>query len=245
MKRRTRRPITHVAGSLLTAGVLALATVPVRAESPDKLDGWGGLRFGMTVGEAQDVAGRTWAKPEQVDVHTLAGEDAVWTTLGSKDQVDFGGKRFDLKVVFDDKGSLNQIRLTRQESTDAFAQCDAAFAELLVEGERQFGLFRPVQPAHAERRSASKEKETETSDWLNTIEHRHVAQGKSVYEYLLTKWRKTRERPWHTYHIENAVRPFSASYVELSGTLSAKEPCELFLGFAAGPYPFERMKGRE
>jgi hypothetical protein len=225
--------------------MLALATAPVRAESPDTLDGWGGLRFGMTLAEAQGVAGRTWSKPEQVDTKTPAGEAAVWTVMQSKEQFDFGGKLFDLKVVFDEKGGLNIIKLATQEPADAFARCDAAFAGLLAEGERQFGLFRPVMPAHAERRSAQMQKQTETSDWLTSIEHRHLPQGKSVYQYWQAKWRKTRERPWHIYHIDNAVRPFSASYVELTASLSAEEPCELDLGFAAGPYPFERMKGRE
>ncbi|MFM9865811.1 MAG: hypothetical protein ACKVRO_19635 [Micropepsaceae bacterium] len=227
------------------AGLLfmALATAPVLADGPDKLDGWGGLRFGMTVDEAQGIVGRTWSKPEQVNVQTQPGETAVWTILRSKGQVDFGGKSFDLEVTLDDKGGLNQIKLARQEPADTFALCDGAFAKLLAEGERQFGSFRPVQPAHAERRDAGKEKRTETAAWMTMIEHRPLPQGKSVYQHLLIKWRKTSERPWHIYHIDNAVRPFGASYVELTATLSAKEPCELRLGFAADPYPFEKMKG--
>lgn len=238
MKREPASFMAVAAAAVLAAGLLALS--PLRADSTDTLDGWGGLRFGMTLDEARGVAGYTWSKPEQANVQAKDGATVVWTVLRSKAQVTFAGKSFALDVNFDDKGSLNQIKLKRQEPATAFATCDAAFAKLLAEGERQFGLFRPVEPAHAQKHDAKTEHETGASDWLTAIEHRSAPEGKSTYERLLMKWRRTDKLPWHVYHIDNAVRPFSNSYVELMASLDPKEPCELFLGFAAGPYPFKK-----
>lgn len=219
----------------------ALALSPLRAaNSTDELAGWGGLRLGMTIAEARAVAGYTWSKPDSANVETKPGTTVVWTILRSQAQVAFGGRSFDLEVDFDDKGSLNQIKLTAHQATNAFAACDAAFGELLAEGERQFGSFRPVEPAHAEKHEVEMEKQTKTADWLTTIEHRSVPKAKSTYEHLMIKWRKTHEAPWHVYHIDNAIRSLSSAYIEAMASLNPKEPCALFLGFAAGPYPTKK-----
>ena len=226
--------------TVLAAGVLTASTVTVRAESADTLDGWAGLRFGMTVDEARSVADRTWAEPEKANVRTAEGKTVAWTILKSARQVAFAGQAFDLEADFDEKGSLNQIKLSRREPVDAFAACDGAFRKMLAEGERQFGPFRPAQAEKAEGRDAELERETKTSDWILAIAHHRVAEGRSTYEVRTDKWRKTSEKPWHVYNIANAIRPFSASYVELIATLAPNEPCQLALGFASGPYPSEK-----
>src|SRR6185503_14314905 len=102
-----------------------------------------------------------------------------------------------------------------------------------IEGERQFGLFGPVQPAQAEAHDTAKERETKVADWINMAEHRGAGAGKSTYEYRMEKWRKTHDAAWRIYYIDNAVRPYKSSYVELMASLNPKGPCNLFLGFAA------------
>lgn len=239
MIRKPRWSIAVAASSMMAAGFLASS--PLRAATgTDELAGWGGLRLGMTIAEARAVAGYTWSKPETANVKTHTGTTEVWTVLRSQAQVAFAGRSFDLEIDFDEKGSLNQIKLTASQATNAFAACDAAFAKLVAEGERQFGVFRPVEPAHAEKHDVDTERETKTADWMTTIEHRNAPEGKSTYEHLLIKWRKTHEAPWHVYHIENSVRSLSSAYVEVMASLSPKAPCDLFLGFAAGPYPTKK-----
>lgn len=221
-------------GSLSAAG-LALAAPPASA-----LDGWGGLRFGMTVDEARAVVGYKWSEPEKVDVHTGPGTIAIWTTLKPADQVQFAGQPFNLQANFDANGRLSNIKLTNERSVASFEGCDAEFRKLLTEGERQFGVFQPVQLAHAETRDIDMEKQTGTADWLVLIEHRRAPGGKSTYEYLMTKWRKASQSAWHVYKLDNAVRPFNASYVELMVALDPKKPCELTVGFGSGAYPFKK-----
>lgn len=237
MRKESQRAIALLAGSMLAAGLLASSFV-FAADSAG--EGWGGFRFGMTIADARAVTGYTWAEPEHANVQTMPGTTAVWTVLRSEAKVTFGGQAFDLEIDFDDKDSLKQIKLRAEQATNAFAACDAAFGKLLVKGEGQFGSFRPVEVAHAEKHEVDTEKETGTSDWMTTIEHRNAPDGKSTYEHMIIKWRRTHDAPWHVHHIDNAIRSLSSSYVELMGTLSPKEPCALFVGFAAGPYPTKK-----
>ena len=152
-----------VPGIVMVAGFLAMT---VSATPAQTLEGWGGLRFGMTPDQARAVPGLVFGK--------FAAKDLLERNLGSMGSEKpalIGGVPFNFNLFFNAYSALYEIGLWN-EKTSSHADCQTAFLALLGGFEKNYGAFAPVYPARPKK---DQDQLPMSIEQIGTPPHYHLA----------------------------------------------------------------------
>lgn len=227
----------RAASSAIAVAILGSTFATAYADAGEKasrLDGWGGLRFGMTVDEVRAAEGYTWSELKSETTQMLGVTITLRTSMKSESQARFAGELFDLEANFEKDRHLISLSLSRKQAAGSLAECERAYGTLLVEGERQYGAFRARLATQAEERSPDKEKDYQVAEWRTVITHQSIS--KSTYHHQVEKWHIKSKDAWTAAIYDGAVRVLGKPYIEIGGSLEPGSSCKLTIFFAAGPF---------
>jgi hypothetical protein len=185
-----------VAGGLIFAGLLAGAAPAPAAES---LDGWGGLKFGMSPDQARSVPGLSFGR---FGAKNLMNQNAG--AMGANKGTLINGITYTMDLFFNAYEALNEISMQNQK-TISMADCQDRFLILLGQQEKSYGAFLPVYP---------EQKKNDQAELPISIEWK-TSPGASRYQ-LATVF-----MPEETAYVWDARKVFGNRFVDAAAVWSA------------------------
>jgi hypothetical protein len=125
---------------MCAAAILALAAGAAWAVDAQVLEGWGGLRFGMSPDTARAVPGLSFGR--------YSAKDLLQRNLGAMASTKpalINGIPYKFDLFFNAYSALYEIALWNEKPTNR-AECEARFLSLLNGLEKSYGAFTPVYP---------------------------------------------------------------------------------------------------
>lgn len=135
--------------SVSLAAALLLASAALAQEKP-VLDGWGPLRFGMSIDDARKATDLAWDPDACTDEKEIALDGCyLWPKAFGAGEVVIDGMGFSPGVRFDRWGRLQQIDLSFGVRRSAFESCQSLFERTVENLEQRYGQLQPVREPHA------------------------------------------------------------------------------------------------
>ena len=138
-----------IARASLAAALLLLAPAALAQERP-VLDGWGPLKFGMSIDDARKATNLAWDPTACTDAKKIALDGCY---LGPKvfgaGEVVIDGMGFDPELRFDRWGRLHRIGLSFGATRSSFESCQSLFERAVENLERRYGPLQPAREPHA------------------------------------------------------------------------------------------------
>jgi hypothetical protein len=184
------------AGFLIAAAFLAGAGP---AMSEPSLDGWGGLKFGMSPAQARAVPGLSFGR---FGAKNLMNQNAG--AMGANKGTLINGITYTMDLFFNAYEALNEISMQNQK-TISMADCRDRFLILLGQQEKSYGAFLPVYP---------EQKKNDQAELPISIEWK-TSQGMSRYQ-LATVF-----MPEETAYVWDARKVFGNRFVDAAAVWSA------------------------
>jgi hypothetical protein len=123
---------------VITVALLAMSPLADAAQGTS-ISGWRNYKFGMTPKQARSVPGVKW-KPLKIT-------DVVIVEVGTMEAttpVYVFGSSLKLELVFD-PDKLNGIKLSNKTSATSRSECVDSYEALLLDVEKEYGIFAPPQ----------------------------------------------------------------------------------------------------
>lgn len=141
-----------LAACMVASPVLAQDAPVAPSAAAAVIDGWGPLKFGMSVAEAKAASDMAWDPMFCTNQQEIALKGcSLWADFGQKygngaKRLDYytvtiDGMRFQPQLNFDRWGRLQEIRLEFREDVDGIQTCQAYFLRTMDNLERRYGRF--------------------------------------------------------------------------------------------------------